>query len=471
VVVTPVFTEGDAATKVGEDAYSYFYVYRAFADLLQRWGATSVITYAESRLDYAIWHARQAGQEPVHLSFLPLHYLYLTSTAANVAYPFWEFPDIPREDHACNPHNNWARIANQLDLILTASVCTRDAFVKAGVTTPVHVVPVPVHGKYFRVPARQPGQRVILDCPCVVFPQAEPGPPVQVDAWGPPGGAVPSLPKRTLAAYRLHVRPRLPALVNRSVSLLRSTMRRRSKAELPAAPQLPFEVSPRVELSGIVYCSILNFLCPRKNWQDLLTAYLQALADCADATLVLKLVVNPTKAEMVLLHLYHHYRALRLQHRCKLVVVTEYLSEEQMMELARASTYYINTSRAEGACLPLQDFLAAGRPAVAPRHSAMVDYFDGGIGFEVASNPEPALWRLDPELQFDTMAHRLDWQSLHDQIRRSYDVAKNEHGHYQHLAARSRERLLQFASAEQVWPRLERALAVVDPLDRKRRAA
>jgi glycosyltransferase involved in cell wall biosynthesis len=467
VVVTPVFTEGDAASKVGEDAYSYFYVYRAFADVLARWGPTSVVTRAESRLDYAIWRARQAGLEPVHLSFLPLHYAYLTSTAANVAYPFWEFPDIPNQDFACNPRNNWVRIANRLDLILTASVCTREAFVKAGVTTPVNVVPVPVREDYFEVPAWQPGQHVTLDCACAVFPQPEPKPAATADAWGPPGGDLPGWRKRAMTAYRLQVRPRLPSWVTRSLSLARRVVRR-----LPPAPasSLPFQMTALTELAGVVYCSILNFLCPRKNWQDLLTAYLQALADCDDATLVLKLVINPTKAETALLHLYHHYVALRLKHRCKLMVITNYLSDDQMLELARASTFYINTSRAEGACLPLQDFLAAGRPALAPRHSAMTDYFDGTIGFEVRSSPEPALWRLDPELQFATMAHRLDWQSLHDQIRSSYELAKAQQVHYQHLAAHSRQRIARFASAEAVWPRLEQALAVVDPSARQRTA-
>ena len=69
------------------------------------------------------------------------------------------------------------------------------------------------------------------------------------------------------------------------------------------------------------------------------------------------------------------------------------------------------------------------------------------------------------------MGHRLDWQSLHEQIRTSYEVAKGQQAHYQHLAAQSRARIAQFASAEEVWPRLERALAVVDPLARRRVAA
>ena len=49
-------------------------------------------------------------------------------------------------------------------------------------------------------------------------------------------------------------------------------------------------VSNALELSGVVYTTILNPFDPRKNWPNLLTAYLLALED-VDATLVIKLVV------------------------------------------------------------------------------------------------------------------------------------------------------------------------------------
>src|SRR5437588_9609924 len=97
VVVSVPFAKVSEADRTGTEHYSYYYVYRAFAPLLQRWGALHEVTQPESRLDYALRRARQAGQEPVHLSFLPLHQTYLTSEAPNVAFPFWEFPDLPQE--------------------------------------------------------------------------------------------------------------------------------------------------------------------------------------------------------------------------------------------------------------------------------------------------------------------------------------------------------------------------------------
>ena len=73
LVVSSIFSESDAAKQIGQQNYSYYFVYRAFAPLLERWASTFAITQPESRLDYALWRARQQNLEPLHLSFLPLH--------------------------------------------------------------------------------------------------------------------------------------------------------------------------------------------------------------------------------------------------------------------------------------------------------------------------------------------------------------------------------------------------------------
>ena len=139
LVVSTVCSGSQPAHALGREAYSYQYVVRAFAPLLKRWGLVAQVDRAESRLDFAIHQSRRKGLDPIHLAFAPLHLVYLTSQAPNIAFPFWEFPDIPCEDAPDNPRLNWARIASRLDLILTASKFTREAFQRAGVKTPVHV--------------------------------------------------------------------------------------------------------------------------------------------------------------------------------------------------------------------------------------------------------------------------------------------------------------------------------------------
>ena len=134
------------------------------------------------------------------------------------------------------------------------------------------------------------------------------------------------------------------------------------------------------------------------------------------------------------------------------------LAEARSVDLARASTYYINPSRAEAACLPLQASLAAGRPAIAPAHTGMADYFHDALGFVVASHPEPTCWPHDLERGYRTSWHRLVWQSFHDQILASYEIAKSSAGDYQSLALQARRQMAGFASCDRVWPLLSAAL-------------
>jgi hypothetical protein len=225
-----------------------------------------------------------------------------------------------------------------------------------------------------------------------------------------------------------------------------------------------------LDLSGVVFTTILNHHDPRKNWRDLLTAYLLALRDQEDATLVVKLVLREETTVVGLREVLTVYQRLGIRHRCRLAFIASYLSEPQMLELARASTYYLNTSHAEGSCLPLQSYLAAGRPGIAPAHTGMADSVDEDSSLVVASHPEPVAWPQDPQRRLTTTWHRLVWQSLHDQVQAGYRLAREDLGRYQTLAARGRQRMRDLAAPEAVWPLLEAALNEVDQARVQRRA-
>jgi glycosyltransferase involved in cell wall biosynthesis len=458
VVVSSVFAETQASQRVGLEAYSYHFVYRAFARLLERWGEMHVLSRGGRGLAGALRRAGRQQRDALHLSFLPLHRMPLAGDFPNVAFPFWEFPDIPDQDIDSDPRNNWVRTAERLTLILTASTFTRDALLRAGVQAPVLVVPVPVRSEYFAVPPWEPGQRTVIDCPCYVLPQEESAPAPAFDPWTPIEPRRLSRLGQLKYLYCNYLKPRLPRRLDRWLAIAAQAARdvRRAHARKTIVAAQP---SPRLDLSGVVYTTFLNPFDPRKNWQDTLSAFLWALGDRADATLVVKLVVNPALAPAALNWMLEYYRELHRPHRGKVAFVTAYLTDEQLVELARASTYYLNSARAEGACLPLQDFLAAGRPGVAPTHTALADYFDSGVGFPVESHPEPASWPHDRRQGCTTTWHRIVWQSLHDQLRASFDAA-GQLAHYRNLASAGRQRLAGFAAGEQVWPRLEAALAL-----------
>src|SRR5207302_3875382 len=83
---------------------------------------------------------------------------------------------------------------------------------------------------------------------------------------------------------------------------------------------VPYPVSPKLELSGVVYTTIFNPFDPRKNFQDMLSAFLLALGDCEDATLVIKLVLCPELAAQGLKSMINYYLGLGLRHRCRRVL-------------------------------------------------------------------------------------------------------------------------------------------------------
>lgn len=452
LLVSCVSSEADSRHHIGQQDYSYYFIYRAFAPLLQRWAHATEVTRPESRLDYAVWRARQQGLEPVHVSFLPLHSIYLTSRARNVAFISWGLPDIPDEDIANNPRNNWMRIANHVSLILTASTFARNAFIRAGVKSPVHAVPAPVRSEYFAVFDWARDQHVVLECPVYEIPQPQIENPPGRELSKHPGG----VQERAKHCYGAYVKPHLP---RRIAQLINSAAR--ASAAIRSADnesRVSYSVTSSLRLSGVVYTGFVNSFDPTSNWEDMLSAYLLALRSREDATLVINLVTSSDEAAKGINRIFHYYERLGLRHRCKLAVIPGRLSDAQLVELARGSTYYLNTSRAEGACLPLQEFLAAGRPAISPNHTAMADYFHDQLGFVVASHPEPAQWPHDPERRCVSTWHRLVWQSLYDQIQASYEMASENTQGYQALASHARNQMSNFASVERVWTLLSAAL-------------
>src|SRR5438445_12909975 len=92
--------------QIGAETYPYYVACAALAPLLARWAATTQITRPESRLHHALWRARLQKRVPLHLSFLPLRRTYLSQRAANLAFAYTEFPDLPHTDWAGNPRNN-----------------------------------------------------------------------------------------------------------------------------------------------------------------------------------------------------------------------------------------------------------------------------------------------------------------------------------------------------------------------------
>ncbi len=221
-------------------------------------------------------------------------------------------------------------------------------------------------------------------------------------------------------------------------------------------PLLP---STPLTLGGLTYSSIFNLGDRRKNHVDLISAFLLAFRDREDATLVIKLATNPAREHHEITILREKYEKLGIDHKCRIVVITDFLTDDQMAELMRVTTFYVNTSKAEGACLPLQQSLAGGRPSIAPDHTAMADFMDDRVGFILRTHPEPTYWPHDPDMKIETFWNRLVWSDLHDRLLDSAAMIDEAPGDYQAMAEVAQTRMASYASREIVAEALRAALA------------
>jgi glycosyltransferase involved in cell wall biosynthesis len=220
-------------------------------------------------------------------------------------------------------------------------------------------------------------------------------------------------------------------------------------------PLLP---STPLTLGGLLFSSIFNLGDRRKNHIDLLSAYLLAFQDREDVTLVIKLATNPSREHHEVNIFRHMYHSLHIQHKCRLVLITDFLTDEQMSELMRVTTFYVNTSRAEGACLPLQQSLAAGRPSIAPDHTAMADFMDDQIGFITRTHPEPTYWPHDPEMRTETYWNRMVWTDLRDHLLAAAEMVEDDPGRYREMSEVAKARMAGYASREVVEMALRETL-------------
>ena len=207
-----------------------------------------------------------------------------------------------------------------------------------------------------------------------------------------------------------------------------------------------------LEFAGAVYTSVFNPADGRKNWHDIVTAFCWAFRDDPGKTLVLKMS--------------HHNRATFLGEllllfsrlspfTCRVVAIHGYLDSDQLADLVNTSNFFVNASLAEGQCLPLLEFMAAGVPAISPDHTAMETYINCGNAFVVRSSPQPHIWPNDPRRAFRTISHRIDWDSLRQAYVDSAGVLENDPRRYLALSAEAARTVRKRYSTGKVAKQLE----------------
>jgi SAM-dependent methyltransferase/glycosyltransferase involved in cell wall biosynthesis len=395
MVYTPS-NEASIAHDFGRPEYSYYFVMQRFLPLLEPFGRLTPITSLD-RLCGACRRSRESGRIPILMCFAPPHLLPIDPPCAVVPVFAWEFDRLPDETWTGDPRQNWVETLRHTPAAVTHSEHTRRLVTEAlGASYPIASIPAPVWDAFYTL-----------------------------ESWD--GSA------RTLSFAGAMIDTSRGDVKNDALDL---------RLQLGQS---------QIVLSGPVFASVLSPTDGRKNWGDLVTGFVLALKDAPDATLVLKLV--HFDAEAALEPLISLLEKL-WPYRCRVIAICAFLDDEAYRDLVRATAFAVNASLGEGQCLPLMEFLSAGRPAVAPSHSAMADYIDNENAMIVRSSLEWTSWPADPRASLRCMRRRPDWESLRDAYREAYAVATRDAERYRRMSRHARERLKGHNSIAVVGARL-----------------
>lgn len=426
-----------------------------YLSALKEFGEVITLKDPKMELDEAAAQARRRGLDPIHLSFVPLQHTLTCRTAPNVVMAAWEYPDIPQQDFENTAQKSWRSSAESCDMIFVNGDFTATTLRQGDIANNIQTIPTPVPQEYFQLNQWIPDLKSRVSCRAFWPTNIDQKRAIRYasrtsamrDGYQFFTESLRALGKWSLGptGYR-HTRQALADW---------SREYRRKKSEASNVMKLNFPYSSELCLSGVVYTSVVDPEDESKNWRDAMNAYLLSLADCEDATLVLNLVTRNREAVK---RVIQFYQDREFDHRCKIAFVIGSLSPETMLQLTQATTFFLQSTKSERVCVPLIRFLAAGRPAISPCHSAIQGYFNDSMGWVIDSSNEPTHWPHDSRVRLRTSCARIHWPSCVEAIRASYDVAKTNFHQYVRLAEACRTTTYKQCSHQSVTNALRSAL-------------
>ena len=417
------YGEDSVKTNMGAPQYSYYFVRKAFAPALDRLGRRIGVTDPDRQVDTIYGEAFARGEDCVFLSYSPPHTAAVSDVCPTLPVFAWEYDTIPAEIWDDNPRHDWRTTLSRTAGAITLSVDSAAAVRRVmGEDYPVWPIPCPLFDSYARGETPASGWRAPTD--------------LQLD------GAL------AVNARDIDLRLFRPDSVRkRAVHALRLLNRAASEQKLEP-----------VSLQGAIYTSVLSPADDRKNWRGLIAGFVWAFQKNPDATLVIKLThanIEDGIAKML------SFISVLPPFECNIVLIQGMLSSEAYNKLIEATSYYVNTSTAEGQCLPLTEYMSSGRPALAPAHSSLLDYVTPDNAFLIRSDEEPTLWPHDERGAIRACHHLISFADLMQQFRESFRVAANDPARYQRMSRAAVRTMQAFCSEEVVAGHLKQAIECI----------
>lgn len=361
----------EAGTYWSREYDDYPATMRAFLPALARLGEVVVVESLEAAGE--ICRARRAvRRDCVLFAFGPPRQTPLEAPCPTVPVFAWAFPTIPTQAWDGDPRSDWRNVLRFTGRAVALSRFAAQAAAAAtGGDVPIAAIPPPVTREAAPLPV--PAWRRTLRLNGVVFDSRD---------------------------YEF----------NAENSVMPTRVWSGSEA---------FANGRSVEIEGVLFTSVLELSDKRKAGSSLVSTFIAANADKADATLLLKLS-EPGADWMPELY---KWLAIQPAFACRVIAVRAPAEDGAYDALAAASHWYVTAATAEGLCLALQDFQAAGRPAISPGHTALADHVHADSALVVASDEEDWRWPMEaedgdfswtqhPSDVGPTTRHRISWPSM-----------------------------------------------------------
>ncbi len=469
ILVNSKISQSNIVESLGKPEYSYYFLLREFLPALERIG-TLVQINSLDEVDTLYDQYQAAGEDVIFLSVSPPQQTPVHLRCPTICLFAWEFNKIPDAAWDNEPRNEWRYV---LERIAGAIACSEESAQAVrevmGEDYPIIALPAPVFSRFNDL-------------------QPEGGWLPQNERTFEFTGFAYDSPLIGLSADGLvqHMERPQPFAIRTSydddtteepaAGKLRTTWRlfKEWRAELKrlgraAAPAMPVAPAPaetikevetynehcRLEIKGTVYTTVINPADHRKNWCFIISSFCWAFRDNPNATLIIKTTHHSLN--------FYRIELLTVLSRlapfeCRVIVLHGFLDDEQYRNLIRITDYYVNGSACEGLCLPIMEYLSSGKPVIAPRHTAMLDYLNAQSSFIVNSYIEPSPWPHDPSGVFASRRYRIDWHSMCQHFKDSYNIAQTQPEIYQTMSQEAWLSMYNFCHLDKVSTDLERFL-------------
>ena len=478
ILVSSKISQNNIIESLGKPEYSYYFLLREFLPALEQIGTLIQINSLDE-VDTLYDKYTAAGENVIFLSVSPPQQTPVHLRCPTVCLFAWEFNKIPDTPWENEPRNEWKYV---LERIAGAIACSEESAQAVrevmGEDYPIIGLPAPVFSRFKDLKPETgwlPQNERTFEFTGFVYDS----PLIGLSADGLVQHMERSQPYTIRTSYdeeHADANTQFQGRLRTTWHLFKewcSELKKFADAKpvIPThepvaatnttTPAAPVATSPpteiysehyHLEIKGTVYTTVLNPADHRKNWCFIISSFCWAFRDNPNATLIIKTTHHSLNFYRIeLLTVLSRLAPLE----CRVIVLHGFLDDEQYSNLIRITDYYVNGSACEGLCLPIMEYLSAGKPVIAPCHTAMLDYISAQSSFIVNSYPEPSPWPHDPTGTFASRRFRIDWQSMHQHFKASYDIAQTQPNVYKTMSQDAWLSMYKFCHLDKVTTDLE----------------